>query len=234
MQHEKGRPTEVVIVGYGTEPRVAILDGNVLKSCPNRPFLEAALDAMTHACESLWVRNSSLITDAFAEKALKTFLGVLPGAIKDRDPKALQALMEASSAANLACGNTGLGLVHALSSAPSVKLPHGYQNGNLLLAVANFNRPHLKPEHQQLIDQLQPAFKSLAWTGAFPQGEIGEKEAKLMVEASTGHPFRANNIRSSTGESAHLAFRCFRLTDFVDAELFEILRQSGATVAAAA
>ena len=45
--------------------------------------------------------------------------------------------------ANLACGNSGLGLVHALTSAPDVHLPHGYQNGVLLPHVAAFNRPVL-------------------------------------------------------------------------------------------
>ena len=50
---------------------------------------------------------------------------------------------EASAMANLACGNAGLGLVHALTSAPDVHLPHGYQNGVLLPHVAAFNRPAL-------------------------------------------------------------------------------------------
>ena len=55
------------------------------------------------------------------------------------DVDAMQELIEASAMANLACGNSGLGLVHALSSAPSVHLPHGYQNGVLLPHVARFN-----------------------------------------------------------------------------------------------
>ena len=201
LQHEQGRPNEIVIVGYGTEPRVAILDGNVLKDLPARPALDAALDAMTHACESLWVRNKSFLTDCFAEKALTTFLEILPRTLKERRPEDLQKILEASSAANLACGNTGLGLVHALTSAPDVHLAHGYQNGALLLAVARFNRPEMAPEHQKLVDQLEGVFKQLGYSGRFTTTDIGEKEAKAMVKASTGHPFRANNIRSTTGES---------------------------------
>jgi len=201
------------VFAYGTEPRVALLDGNLLKACPTRPFLDAALDAITHACESLWVRNRSLITDALAEKALRTFFAELPKGITERDPASLQALMEASSTANLACGNSGLGLVHALSSAPGVKLPHGYQNGALLLAVAAFNRPYLPPAHQQLIDQLGPLFKTLNWEGKYAPSDVGDQEAKMIIAASTGHAFRANNIRPST-----------------DQELYAILKDSGAQI----
>ena len=155
---------------------------------------------MTHACEALWVRRRSLITSALAEKALRTFLTVAPSALQDRDPKALQSLLVASTAANLACGNTGLGLVHALSAAPDLKLPHGYQNGCLLIAVAQFNRSYLSFEHQALIDQLQVTLHIMGWSGNFKTGEIADREVALMVKASTGHTFRANNIRPSTGK----------------------------------
>ena len=95
------------------------------------------MDAVTHACESLWARNRSIITDGLAEKALETFLDRFPPAINDRDPQALQEIIEASSAANLACGNTGLALCHAMNTAPDVPLAHGtYVNGQKV----NFDR----------------------------------------------------------------------------------------------
>lgn len=162
--------------------------------------MDAALDAITHACESLWSRNRSLITDALAEKALETFLTRLPAAINDREPSALQAILEASSAANLACGNTGLALCHALNTAPDVHLPHGYTNGCLLKAVAAFNRPLMEPRHQKLIDGLPTLFKEVGWAGTFQPGDCNVDVAKLFVNASTGHPFRKNNLRESSGE----------------------------------
>ena len=63
----------------------------------------------------------------------------LPASLRG-DVDAMQELVEASAMANLACGNSGLGLVHALSSAPDVHLPHGHQNGVLLPHVAAYNR----------------------------------------------------------------------------------------------
>lgn len=113
-QHEHGRRQEIIVRALGSEPRVALLDGQVLVSAPHQALLDAGLDAVTHACESLWARNRCLITDALAEKALETFLDRFPSAINDRDPAALQDIIEASSAANLACGNSGLALCHAM------------------------------------------------------------------------------------------------------------------------
>ena len=179
---------------------MALLDGQVLVSAPRRALLDAALDAITHACESLWSRNRSLITDALAEKALETFLARLPTALNDRDPEALQDVIEASCAANLACGNTGLALCHAMNTAPDVPLAHGYTNGCLLRAVAAFNRPLMDERHRKLIDGLPDLFEKLSWSGKFAEGEVDKKNADLFVRACQDHPFRKNNIRESSGE----------------------------------
>ncbi|KAK3675204.1 hypothetical protein LTR37_021557 [Vermiconidia calcicola] len=201
----------------GSEPRVALLDGQLLVSSPRQPMLDAGLDAVTHACEALWARNRCLITDALAEKALETFLDRFPTAINDRDPEALQDIIEASSAANLACGNTGLALCHAMNTAPDVPLAHGYVNGCILQAVATFNRPRMDERHQKLIDRLPKMYEEIQCSGKFKEGECGGKNVELFVNASRDHPFRKNNVRESS-----------------DADCYDLLRQSGATVAAAA
>ena len=188
----------------GSEPRVALLDGQLLASAPRKPLLDAGFDAVTHACESLWAKNASLFTDALAEKALETFLDRWPTAINDRDPQALQDIIEASSAANLACGNSGLALCHAMNTAPDVPLAHGYVNGCILLAVASFNRPHMKMRHQELLDRLPKLFEDVGSLKGFAEGECDKTHSDLFVDASRNHPFRKNNIRESTGKNAIL------------------------------
>lgn len=183
----------------GSEPKVALLDGQVLIQAPRQPLLDAGMDAVTHACESLWARNRSLITDALAEKALETFLDRFPTALNDRDPEALQEIIEASSAANLACGNTGLALCHAMNTAPDVVLPHGYINSCILRAVAEFNRQFMLERHQKLIDRLPKLFEDVSCPGKFKDGECGEKDTEMFVNASREHPFRMNNVRESSG-----------------------------------
>lgn len=198
--HEPGRLREVVVRGRGCAPSVAILDGSTLRELPHTPMLHAALDALTHACEALWARNRTVMSDALAEKAACSIIDVLPSALTQRDDHSLQKLMEASTAANLACGNTGLGLVHALSSAPSTPLPHGYQNGALLLAVADFNRRVLDSDHRQLLDRIPGLFTQIGWHGQFDREDLDEKQVQAMIAATADHPFRLNNARQSTDD----------------------------------
>ena len=198
--HEAGREREVIVRGAGYEPRVALLDAQLLLELPRNPMLFAALDALTHAFEALWVQRRSIITDALAEKAASTILAHLPAALEHRTEGALQALLESSTAANMACGNTGLGLVHAISSAPTVSLPHGYQNGALLLAIAQFNRREMSGSHLALLDLVPGMFDAVGWPGGFAAGDLTEDDVEAMVIASAGHVFRANNVRPSTDD----------------------------------
>ena len=139
--HDPAHTGHVVIRGAGYEPDVALLDGTLLATLPRRPLVEAALDALSHALEALWARKATAFTNALALSAAATIRLSLPIALCERSVDALQALIDASAMANLACGNAEMGLVHALTAAPSVHLPHGYQNGVLLPWVAAYNGP---------------------------------------------------------------------------------------------
>ena len=99
----------------------------------------------------------SWLTAALGQAAAQAIIGVLPAVAAGADSGAngsgdndesLQRLIEASCAANMACGNSGLTLVHALSTAPSVRLPHGLKNGILLPHVARFNEEVSAPANE--------------------------------------------------------------------------------------
>ncbi|UVF76676.1 iron-containing alcohol dehydrogenase family protein [Gordonia mangrovi] len=195
--HEKGRPREVIVRGAGYAPDYAILDGQLLVGLPHAPMLYAALDALSHAFEAMWVKGRSLFTDALAEKAALTIFDVLPAALSSREEGLLQALLEASTAANLACGNSGLGLIHAMTCAPSVPLAHGYQNGALLKSVGDFNRPVMSPTHAALVDRLPQFFADIDWKGRFEESDLAGSDVDAIVVASTQHPFRNNNLRAT-------------------------------------
>lgn len=205
--HEAGRDREIVIRGPGCEPTLAVLDGTVLRDLPRRPMLYAALDALTHALEALWARQRTLYTDALAAAAADTILATLPHALDQRGDEDLQRLLDASCAANLACGNTGLGLVHALSSAPSVPLAHGYQNGALLPHVARFNAPVLDPTHRRYVAAVDELYDRVGFAGRFTSGELDDAALAAMLTASTAHPFRLNNARPSTDEQVSALLR---------------------------
>lgn len=203
--HEAGRSREIVVRGRHCAPRIAILDGTVLRGLPRNPMVFAALDALSHALESLWARGRSFYSEALAERAAANILEVLPRALNrdipsDERDKDLQRLLDASCAANLACGNSGLALVHALSSAPSIRLAHGYQNGVLLRPVAHFNEEVLAPRHRHFVAQLDAFFEHIGFSGYFLPDELLPGQQDAMVAAADGHPFHHNNLRPASTE----------------------------------
>jgi alcohol dehydrogenase class IV len=197
--HDPGRPRHLVIRGRGYEPVVALLDGELLATLPARPLIAAALDALTHALESLWVRGSSRFTAAMALAAAGQLRAALPPALGG-DVDAMQALIEASAMANLACGNSGLGLVHALSSSVEVHLAHGYQNGVLLPHVAAFNRDLVAEPVAAEIDALAELYGEIGFEARFGAGEVSVAGAAAMFAAAMDNPFRLNNRREADEE----------------------------------
>ncbi|MBM3777583.1 MAG: iron-containing alcohol dehydrogenase [Acidimicrobiia bacterium] len=196
--HEPTRPDLLVVRGRGLEPDVAILDGELLIGLPREPFLDASLDALSHALESLWVRRATPFTDALALAAARTIRLALPPALEHRRPNDLQLLLEASTMANLACGSCGLGLVHALSSQTAVHVSHGRQNTVLLPHVATFNLPVVDREARREIEALDDLYRSLGIDARWRTGEPGTDAPARMVEAALDNPFRANNRREAS------------------------------------
>jgi alcohol dehydrogenase class IV len=195
--HDSSQERHIVIRGRGYEPSVALLDGTLLGSLPRRPMIHAALDALSHCYESLWSRGASLLTDTLALSAARTIRSALPRALDGCDED-MQELIEASAMANLACGSAELGLVHALTSAPSVELPHGYQNGVLLPHVAAFNAPVLDERAAREVEQLPGLYERIGFEARFAPDEIGAPGAEAMVAAAMSNPFRQMNRRPST------------------------------------
>jgi alcohol dehydrogenase class IV len=195
---DPGRPAAVVFRGRGYGPRVTLLDATVLRSLPREPMVFAALDSLSHSLEALWTHGASRFTDALARAAADDVFATLPSALAERGETSLQTLLEASAMANLACGSSGLGLVHALSLATAVRLPHGYQNGVLLPAVAAFNYPYLRPDVRARVDRLERLYAEIGVSDRFRAGELDVAGAAAMAAVALASPLHANNVRAAT------------------------------------
>ena len=192
--HDKSRG-QVVVRGLGLEPDTAILDGELLVGLPREPFLDAAIDALSHALEALWAKRASPFTDALALAAARHIRSTLLTAIEHRRPEDLQLMLEASAMANLACGSSYLGLVHALSSSSEVHISHGRQNTVLLPHVATFNLPVVDEAARAEIGSLESLYASLGIEARWGPDELESRAAESMVEAALSSPFFANNRR---------------------------------------
>ncbi len=129
--------------------RVAVLDPLVLKTVPRSQATASGADAWCHAIEALCSKGATPLTDALAMQAIEMINENMETSILADDMDAKGKMLMASSMANMACGNAGLGLSHAVN-APLTAYFHGHDctpvsYGNLhaifLPLVMEYNLP---------------------------------------------------------------------------------------------
>ncbi|HPZ15310.1 MAG TPA: iron-containing alcohol dehydrogenase [Sphaerochaeta sp.] len=123
--------------------RLAILDASMLDSVPPALCAATGLDALDHALESIWSKNSTPITRMIARKAAIEVLETLPKlheaiVTKKKDRRALQErMLIASTKAAIAFNLTGTAAGHAISFILSEEwhVPHGLGCAFTLLEI---------------------------------------------------------------------------------------------------
>lgn len=109
-------------------PRTALYDVNLTRSLSKENTITTGLDALSHACESLWNKNANPISTQYAIDSIKLIVHTLPKLIKDLDSVTLRSdMMRASMYAALAFSNTQTALAHAISYPLTMRfgIPHG-------------------------------------------------------------------------------------------------------------
>jgi alcohol dehydrogenase class IV len=142
-----------------------------------------------------------MFTDALAVAAADHVHETLPRVLDERSDDDLQRLLEASAMANLACGSSGLGLVHALSSATRLRVAHGRANGVLLPWVAAFNRESLSPRARAEAERIMPLYEQIGFEPSLRPGELAEEDVASVIRVALASPLHHNNCRqASAGE----------------------------------
>jgi phosphonate metabolism-associated iron-containing alcohol dehydrogenase len=106
----------------------AFVDPALTLSCPLGVTRDTALDALSHALESVWNRHANPFSDALALGAARRVLRALPAALRDPMDLGLRTeLALAALEAGYAFSQTRTALAHALSYAVTLEqgLPHG-------------------------------------------------------------------------------------------------------------
>ena len=121
----------------------AILDPTLTLSVPRATTVASALDALSHAMESIWNRAANPVSDALAARAIGLIPAALRAAVSTPDDLgAREALLSGSLLAGLAISSTRTALAHSISYPLTAEmgLPHGVACSvtlpELLLAVA--------------------------------------------------------------------------------------------------
>ena len=109
-------------------PRLAILDPELTMALPWQETLYSALDAMSHALETLWNRHASPVSAGLALQALRLVVDHLP-TVQHRpaDLDARAQLQAAGLMAGMAISQNRTALAHAMSYPLTARhgVPHG-------------------------------------------------------------------------------------------------------------
>ena len=168
--------------------RWAVVDPDLLETCP--PALVAAdgFDALTQLLESYLSRRASPFTDALAEHGLAAARdGLLPWYEGTGDPRAARAaLAYAALLSGLTLAHAGLGVVHGLSAPLGAwfSLPHGVACGTLVAPATAANVAALRaraPEAPALA-RCGRAWAILARAAGSPPHDAPERLVSLLEE----------------------------------------------------
>jgi phosphonate metabolism-associated iron-containing alcohol dehydrogenase len=111
-----------------TWPEAAVIDPELMLTLPTAVTVQSALDALSHALESIWNVNANPISDTFAVSGAKEAMETLPALIKSPADVRLRAAMAlAALKAGMAFSNTKTALAHSISYEMTLRfgVPHG-------------------------------------------------------------------------------------------------------------
>jgi phosphonate metabolism-associated iron-containing alcohol dehydrogenase len=130
------------VAGDEIYPTIALLDAELTVSLPRDETLYTALDAISHALESLWNKNRTPTSEAFAIQSLALAVETLPLVL--REPGNLEKrsqMQQASMLAGLAISQTRTAIAHSISYPLTIHfgVPHGLACSFTLRELLNRN-----------------------------------------------------------------------------------------------
>ncbi len=146
---DEERADKMSIVNFGHAPKVAIVDPMMVRTTLRTQAVASGIDALTHAIEAFYSKQATPLTDGIAVAAIKMIDRNFRPAVLGDDFEAKANMLFASTTANIACGNAGLCLSHAMNHAVNYLIKargyppvsYGLIHGICLPISMEFNMP---------------------------------------------------------------------------------------------
>jgi len=169
-------------------PEWAVVDPDLLETCPRGLIAADGMDALTQLLESYVSRRAQPFTDALAEQGLRAVReGLLAWYEDTGDPAAARASMAyAALLSGITLANAGLGVVHGLSAPLGARwpIPHGVACGTLVAAAtaANVRALRSREPGSEALARYGRAWALLAGDPGLPPADAPERLAALLEE----------------------------------------------------
>lgn len=195
---DKEKSKKYSFASSSLEPDRIVLDPTLTVTAPYDVTIDCALDACSHAMESLWNRSACPESIALAQQSLRLFVAAFQKVSVDlNDLQARTQMQQASFLAGLSIRITRTALAHSISYPITLHygVPHGLACSFTLPAIAEaVSAAGLWPEtlDRDLIDKVLEVLN-----GIDLYGRLGKYCTPEQVRALTGEMFtkgRADNF----------------------------------------
>lgn len=215
------RKVKMSLISRSLTPNVSIIDPEMLTTADDELVVSSAVDALAHAVESYVSLIAHTLTETQALKAVHLFLENIEPAFKYRDPKAMEYLSIAATAAGMSFSNASLGACHAIAHSLGgfFDTTHGMVHPVLLPAVMEYNLPFCENKMATIgeivlgrrlssptqtahggITRLQEIFDSLGTARRFREIVDNETAFPQICEMATKDACLLTNPRPATAE----------------------------------
>ena len=131
------------ISDYQLTPDMTIIDNTITQHINGDILKYSAMDTLSHGFESYTAKNNNKFSQALSLDGIKTTIQNIQKAYKGNENAKIQ-LQYSSSQIGMACGNTGLGLTHALCDVTELlfktgTIPHGLLSAMYLPYIIKYN-----------------------------------------------------------------------------------------------
>lgn len=161
----------------------AMVDPDLLATCPPALIAADGLDAFTQILESFVSTRANPLTDALARSGIMAARDALPALHRQQSAAARAPMAYASLVSGICLAQTGLGAVHGLASPLGAffPIPHGVVCGTLVAAATASNIAALEaraPEHPAL-----PKYGEIGRRFAMQKGLSGSEARAFLVDS---------------------------------------------------
>ena len=174
-------------------PNVAILDPRFTMTLPKGMTAGSAMDALTHAIESMTSIAANTFSDAFALQSIRLISENLPLVIENGQNEDARLNMQiAAYLAGMALSVAMLGFAHSMAHSVGAlhHVPHGVACGIVLPKVMRYNADHATDKLAQVAQAMGVNTASMTKKDA----ALAAADAVEALMQKVGHPMRLRDV----------------------------------------
>ena len=181
-------------------PDIAILDGSIAMTMPQKISAETGMDALTHAIEAYTNHNLDDFDEVICKGAIEGIMANLEKSCKEPTVEIRQKIHNYQAMAGIGFANVGLGMVHGIAHSYGAifDMAHGLTNAIILPYVLKYNRRNdvvneklqYLSYHCRCIDIVEEIWKlreKLEIPNCFAEAGISQKEFQDYYELLVDH-----------------------------------------------